>query len=45
MADSAEVDILVSSVKRLFGMNGESMDMNKCEYHMEKGIFREKGEG
>jgi glutamyl-tRNA reductase len=40
MADSAEVDILVSSVKRLFGMNGESMDMNKCEYHMEKGIFK-----
>jgi glutamyl-tRNA reductase len=40
MADSAEVDILVSSVKRLFGMNGDSMDMNKCEYHMEKGIFK-----
>lgn len=40
MADSAEVDVLVSSVKRLFGMNGESIDMNKCEYHMEKGIFK-----
>ncbi|ACM92565.1 glutamyl-tRNA reductase [Nautilia profundicola AmH] len=40
MADSAEVDILVSSVKRLFGMNGENIDMNKCEYHMEKGIFK-----
>ena len=40
MADSAEVDILVSSIKRLFGMNGESLDMNKCEYHMEKGIFK-----
>ncbi len=41
MADSAEVDILVSSVKRLFGMNNaENMDMNKCEYHMEKGIFK-----
>jgi len=40
MADSAEVDILVSSVKRLFGMNGENLDMNKCEYHMEKGIFK-----
>jgi glutamyl-tRNA reductase len=40
MADSAEVDVLVSSVKRLFGMNGEKIDMNKCEYHMEKGIFK-----
>ncbi len=40
MADSAEVDILVSSIKRLFGMNGENIDMNKCEYHMEKGIFK-----
>jgi len=40
MADSAEVDVLVSSVKRLFGMNGENLDMNKCEYHMEKGMFK-----
>ncbi|MEO1927446.1 MAG: glutamyl-tRNA reductase [Nautiliaceae bacterium] len=40
MADSAEVDVLVSSIKRLFGMNSESLDMNKCEYHMEKGIFK-----
>ncbi len=40
MADSAEVDVLVSAVKRLFGMNSESLDMNKCEYHMEKGIFK-----
>jgi glutamyl-tRNA reductase len=40
MADSAEVDILISSIKRLFGVNGEMMDMNKCEYHMEKGIFK-----
>jgi glutamyl-tRNA reductase len=40
MAESAEVDILVSSVKRLFGMNTESLDMNKCEYHLEKGIFK-----
>jgi len=40
MSNSAEVDVLVSSVKRLFGMNSESLDMNKCEYHMEKGIFK-----
>jgi glutamyl-tRNA reductase len=40
MSDSAEVDILVSSIKRLFGMKGENIDMNKCEYHMEKGIFK-----
>jgi len=40
MSESAEVDVLVSSIKRLFGMNSESLDMNKCEYHMEKGIFK-----
>jgi len=40
MADSAEVDIFVSVIKRLFGENELKMDMNKCEYHMEKGIFK-----
>ncbi|NPA88092.1 glutamyl-tRNA reductase [Caminibacter pacificus] len=40
MADSAEVDIFVSVIKRLFGENDLKMDMNKCEYHMEKGIFK-----
>ena len=40
MADSAEVDIFVSVIKKLFGANGTDMDINKCEYHMEKGIFK-----
>ncbi len=40
MSDSAEVDILVSSIKRLFGVKGENLDLNKCEYHMEKGILK-----
>jgi len=40
MAESAEVDIFVSVIKRLFGENDLKMDMNKCEYHMEKGIFK-----
>jgi len=40
MADSAEVDIFISVIKRLFGENDLKMDMNKCEYHMEKGIFK-----
>ena len=40
MADSAEVDIFVSVIRRLFGENDLKMDMNKCEYHMEKGIFK-----
>ncbi len=40
MSDSAEVDIFVSVIRRLFGENDLKMDMNKCEYHMEKGIFK-----
>ena len=40
MAESAEVDIFVSVLKKLFGANGMDMDINKCEYHMEKGIFK-----
>ena len=40
MAESAEVDIFVSVIKKLFGANGMDMDINKCEYHMEKGIFK-----
>ena len=40
MADSAEVDIFVSVIRRLFGENDLKIDMNKCEYHMEKGIFK-----
>ena len=40
MADSAEVDIFVSVIKRLFGENEFKIDINKCEYHMEKGIFK-----
>ena len=40
MADSAEVDIFVSVIRRLFGENELKMDMNKCEYHIEKGIFK-----
>ena len=40
MADSAEVDLFVSVIKRLFGESDLKMDMNKCEYHMEKGIFK-----
>ena len=40
MADSAEADIFVSVIKRLFGENDLKMDMNKCEYHMEKGIIK-----
>ncbi len=40
MSDSAEVDIFVSVIRRLFGENELKMDMNKCEYHMEKGIFK-----
>ncbi|MEO1959165.1 MAG: glutamyl-tRNA reductase [Nautiliaceae bacterium] len=40
MSDSAEADLFVSVIKRLFGENDLKMDMNKCEYHMEKGIFK-----
>ena len=40
MSDSAEVDIFVSVIRRLFGEHDMKMDMNKCEYHMEKGIFK-----
>jgi glutamyl-tRNA reductase len=40
MADSPEVDILVSSLKRLFGIKGDILDINKCEYHMDKGILK-----
>ncbi|NPA10871.1 MAG: glutamyl-tRNA reductase [Epsilonproteobacteria bacterium] len=40
MAQSAEADIFVSVIKRLFGDNSVEMDMNRCEYHMEKGIFK-----
>ena len=40
MSDSAEVDIFVSVIRRLFGEHELKMDMNKCEYHMEKGIFK-----
>ncbi len=40
MADSAEADLFVSVIKRLFGEHDLKMDMNKCEYHMEKGIFK-----
>jgi len=40
MAESAEVDLFVSVIKRLFGEHDLKMDMNKCEYHMEKGIFK-----
>ena len=40
MSKSAEVDIFVSVIRRLFGENDFKMDMNKCEYHMEKGIFK-----
>jgi glutamyl-tRNA reductase len=40
MADSPEVDILVFSLKRLFGIKGDILDINKCEYHMDKGILK-----
>jgi len=40
MADSPEADILVSTIKRLFGIKGEFLDINKCDYHMDKGIFK-----
>ena len=40
MSESAEVDIFISVIKRLFGENDLRMDINKCEYHMEKGIFK-----
>jgi len=40
MAENAEVDIFVSVIKRLFGANELKIDINKCEYHMEKGIFK-----
>jgi glutamyl-tRNA reductase len=40
MSDSAEVDVFISVIRRLFGENGLHLDMNKCEYHMEKGIFK-----
>ncbi len=40
MADNAEVDIFVSVIKRLFGENELKIDINKCDYHMEKGIFK-----
>ena len=40
MSNSAEVDIFVSVIKRLFGDNSVEIDINKCEYHMEKGIFK-----
>ncbi|EDM24018.1 glutamyl-tRNA reductase [Caminibacter mediatlanticus TB-2] len=40
MSDSPEVDLFISVIKRLFGENDLKMDMNKCEYHMEKGIFK-----
>jgi len=40
MSNSAEVDVFVSVIRRLFGESEFKMDMNKCEYHMEKGIFK-----
>jgi len=40
MAESAEADVFVSVIKRLFGENELKMDINKCEYHIEKGIFK-----
>jgi len=40
LADSAEVDIYVSVIRRLFGDSDFKIDMNKCEYHMEKGIIK-----
>ncbi len=40
MSDSPEVDLFVSVIKRLFGENDLKMDMNKCEYHLQKGIFK-----
>ncbi|WP_024790603.1 MULTISPECIES: glutamyl-tRNA reductase [unclassified Lebetimonas] len=40
MADSPEADILVSAIKRLFGIKGEFLDINKCDYHMDKGILK-----
>jgi glutamyl-tRNA reductase len=40
MSSSAEIDIFVSVIKRLLGDNDLKIDMNKCEYHMEKGIFK-----
>ena len=40
MSDSAEIDIFISVIKRLLGENDLKVDMNKCEYHMEKGIFK-----
>ncbi len=40
MADNAEVDIFVSILRRLFGENDVKLDINKCEYHIEKGIIK-----
>ncbi len=40
LAESAEVDIYVSVIRRLFGDTDFKIDMNKCEYHMEKGIIK-----
>ncbi len=40
MADSPEADILVSAIKRLFGIKGDILDINKCDYHMDKGILK-----
>jgi glutamyl-tRNA reductase len=40
MSNSAEIDIFISVIKRLLGENDLKMDMNRCEYHMEKGIFK-----
>jgi len=40
MSNSAEVDVLVSSIKKLFGASEENFDLNKCEYHIEKGILK-----
>ncbi|MRJ06359.1 MAG: glutamyl-tRNA reductase [Epsilonproteobacteria bacterium] len=40
MANNPEVDIFVSVLKRLFGSNSADLDINRCEYHIEKGIFK-----
>jgi glutamyl-tRNA reductase len=40
LSHSPEADIYVSVLKRLFGGDSAEVDINKCEYHLEKGILK-----
>lgn len=37
-ANDPKIDMLVSTLKKLFELDEEMMDLNRCEYHIDKGI-------